>query len=680
MSYGPQPLPSPGNLRNENPNAPINKIADWNYYAAIMPFQEYWNQADLDKRFVVGDQKYLQQYGPEYEYQKFTLNFLLGQRNMVVGHQRRTRKASRIIPVEGSDDITASQLNKTMLYVYNKANMYNGISECFSDAVDVGLTLAHLYLDYSQDPISGDLMMENLGYSKFIMDPWWERLDLSDCNFIYTRRYLRKDQIIDRLPESEEKLAGLVGGFGYDTKFTFLPQQYQNYRRNLLPYDEYWYKSDREALFVIDLENYEAIEISKEEEASEEFHFFMRNYGNAKVIKNRVPTVQLAIMVSDRVMYEGKNPLGIDAYPFVPFIGYMNSLSINFAYKWQGIIRQARDTNYLYNHRTQLELDMLESMFNGENFEEGALIDPNDAFLRGPGKKRFFKKGRLQGGFIESPGSRIDPSNFQATQRLKEDMRLITGINEELLGASDTDVGIVQMLKQGAGLTSLQTLFDNLDLSQRILTNVGTLIVQKNYTYGKIARIIGEEPSFEFKSKIFSKYDTQIEDAQMTTTSQQLAAWQFIELKKLGFDIPADIIIEKMPLQDKEELVQRIQEQTKQQQEQLQMQAQLQIENQRIVNESMQAKSQADQALAVKRIAQMDAQRMLDLEKVAQAEAERSRAVLDKVKAAKELQDMDLNQLERLINILKTLNEDTVDESLETTKTKVQELPSTVGV
>jgi len=67
-----------------------------------------------------------------------------------------------------------------------------------------------------------------------------------------------------------------------------------------------------------------------------------------------------------------------------------------------------------------------------------------------------------------------------------EEINQIAGISEEMLGLSVNDKsGILTALKQTAGLSALQGLFDRLDYSQRLLGRLILKLVQGNFTPGK---------------------------------------------------------------------------------------------------------------------------------------------------------------------------------------------------
>ncbi len=435
----------------------------------------------------------------------------------------------------------------------------------------------------------------------------------------------------------------------FDTKFTFMPQQYNIRRKGFLAYDEYWYQSERMGTFLVDPETYESIEFEGTKDELSELKF---KFPQIVVVKEKVPTVHLAIIVNNVCMYNGPNPLGIDFYPFTPFVGYHDLANNNYSYRYQGIIRNIKDSQYLYNYRKQLELDLLAAQFSGVDVEEDALISDDDAFKVGPGKVRFLKKGRINA-VVDKPGAHIDPSNYQATQFLKEDIQTNAGVTPELLGqAEDSDVGITEQLRQGAALTTLQELFDNLDLSQRNAGRLHWALIQKNYTLGKIRKMIQEEPTNEFRDKSFQKYDAVVTDAPLTSTTKQLAFLQKYTMWKDGLPIPMDALLADLTIQDKDKMVKKMEEQQQQQAKQQEQMAKLQMENQQIVNESLQSKAMSDRALAEERIQKGHLEQFQIMTAHNKAEHEKASATLDTVKAAKELETVDVDNFEKIVRLI----------------------------
>jgi hypothetical protein len=639
-------------MQDGKPN--IVAEADQRYQSNLSAWQLFFWEQLIDRKVYLGDQRYLNLYsGLNYEHQKYIFNVSMPVVNMVCGRQRQHRKGTQMVPVQGSSDRTASQATKVIESAYYFDDTYNTISNCFKEAAGItGLSLMHSWIDYRRDPICGDLRTECFSADMVMMDAFWREMDLSDCQFVRTRKYLWKEQVKQMLPGREKDIDMLNDQAYFDTKFTFMPQQYNIRRKGFLAYDEYWYLTERMATFIVDPETYESTEVEFDKE---EMAQLKARWPNIVVVRERVPTVHLAIIVNNTCMYDGPNPLGIDFYPFTPFVGYHDLANNNYSFRYQGIIRNIRDPQYLYNYRKQLELDLLAAQFSGVDVEEDALIDDSDAFKVGPGKVRYFKKGRLQA-LMDKPGANINPANYQATQFLKDDIQSNAGVTPELLGqAEDSDVGITEKLRQGAALTTLQELFDNLDLSQRNAGRLHWAIIQKNYTLGKIRRIIQEEPTNEFRDKSFQKYDAVVKNAPLTDTSKELAFRQRYFLWKDGFPIPPEQVLQDLDIQDKDKLMEAIQKQQQAQQQQQEQMAQLQMQNQQIVNESLQSKAYSDRSLGEERQGKMRLEQVQIQTAHNKAEHEKAAATLDAVKAAKEVESMSVDDFVKVFTLIQNI-------------------------
>lgn len=632
----------------------IVKEANDRYQANLTPWQLFFWEQQIDRKVYLGDQRYLNLYsGLSYEHQKFVFNASMPVVNMVCGRQRQHRKATQIEPVHGASDRTASQATKAIQGAYYLDDTYNTISCCFKEAAGItGLSLMHSWIDYTHDPICGDLKTECYSADMIMMDAYWRNMDLSDCQFIRTRKYLHKNRVKQLLPGREHDIDMLNDNAYYDTKFTFMPQQYNIRRKGWLAYDEYWYQDERMGTFVVDPQTYESTEVDL---STDELAYLKSIYPEIVIVKQKVPTVHLAIIVNNTCFYDGPNPLQIDQYPFTPFVGYHDLSNNNYAFRYQGVIRNIRDSQYLLNYRKQLEMDLLAAQFSGVDVEEDALIDDEDAFKVGPGKVRFFKKGRLNA-VADKPGANINPANFQVTELLKQDIQSNAGVTPELLGQTeDNDVGITEKLRQDAGLTTLQELFDNLDLSQRNAGRLHWALIQKNYTEGKIRRMIQEQPTNEFRDRSFQKYDAVITQAPLTSTTKQLAFLQKYTLWKDGLPIPVDQLLADVTIQDKDKMVEAIQQQQQAEQQQAQQMAELQMQNQAIVNESLQSKAQSDRALAAERIQRGELEQYEIVTQYEKANHEKAMAVYNMAKAAKEVESMGVEDIVKVFTLIDNL-------------------------
>jgi hypothetical protein len=635
-------------------NVDLKRRMDNSYRQAIPLIQQFWNEADIDVRFNAGDQTLWNQiYGtlPLQNRRTFQFNRCRRITNMVSGYQRRNRKTTIVIPIENSGQETADDYTKLMEWAARQSNGYEILSDAFQGGACIsGFNLLSLWLDYRTDPVSGDPRVTNHYHNGAIVDPTFKCRRFSDANYIWTRKWMSKRQAAEIMPERKDEIMGLQTQGYRDDKFMFLPENYQSSIQNLVPYDEYWYLASRRADVIIDTETGEMSEWPKDgDEEGLNMYLYMHPQLRRKKIDK--PTIKLGITIAGKEFYDGPNPLGIDQYPFVGVYGYWEPEIPYFSLKMQGIIRGLRDAQFIYNRKMVIMNDILESQINsGMKFKESALKDPRDAFLSGQGRMLAIRDSAQMDDvqIIEPPG--IQASMMDLAKTLGEEISQISGVNEELLGSAiDDKSGILSMLRQGAGLTTLQVLFDQLDMSQKHMGDVWMEIMQKNFTHGKVKRILGKEPSHEFKSKAFRKYDCAVEEGVYTATQKQMQFQQLLQVRELGIPVPSKVLLDCLTIQNKKQLTDAIEQEEQAVAQQQQAQAQADAQQQQILSNSLNAKAESDKALAAERLSKIQTEQVLELEK---AQKDRADADLARIKAAKELESMNLEQIEKMLSIV----------------------------
>lgn len=631
----------------------IKQMMETAYAQSITINQSFWSEANIDTRFRAGDQTLWNDiYGnlPAFRRRVFNFNRIRRVCNMITGYQRRNRKSTVIIPIENSDEKTADQFTKVVHWAMEKDNVLSTLSEGFDGAVTTGMNLLSVWMDYRSDPVNGDIKVDNVSYNGYLIDPFFRKHDLSDCNYVWTRKWLTKTQIKSLLPERKTEIDSLFGRGNRDGKFQYMPESYGYSQGDLLTYDEYWYRDYRTQKLIVDVQTGETLEWKGTNEVLAEF---LKVNPTLTTVENTIQTCKLAIVVQGVVMYHGPNPLGIDPYPFVPVLGYYEPQMPEFPWRIQGVVRGLRDAQYLYNRRKVIELDILESQVNsGWKYKEDALVNPRDIFLQGQGRGIAVKSTAAMSDVerIEAPG--VPGSMIELSKILGEEISQISGVNEELLGsATDESAGILSMLRQGAGLTTLQVLFDQLDYSQKLLGKLFTDLIQSNFSPGKIQRIVNEKPALQFYSKAFGKYDAAVEEGLNTTTQKQLQFAQLLELRGLGIPVPTKVLLEASTLQNKQQLIEAITQEEQQSSQIQQQQLEIAMEGEKAKIQDLQSKAEANSGLGLERASRVQENRALAIERLAESEKDRQLGTLHYVKALKELETMDIGQIEQLLRL-----------------------------
>lgn len=630
------------------------------YNEAITINQSYWGEADIDNRYYMGDQTLWNDvYGnlPAAQKKQFHFNRIKPLINSIDGFQRRNRKSTIAVPVEQSDQQTADQFTKLMFNIYRTANINETVSEAFSQSLVSGLNLLHVWVDYRRDPVSGDIKVDNCAYNSFLMDPYWRKQDLSDCNAIWRRSFLTKLECLSMFPDKKEEILEISSmGYTKDGKFQFMPETYNYGLKNLLTYDEFYYRDFRTQKILIDTQTGETQEWKSDDK--ERLNEFLSFYPEIIVTETEIPTVRLAITIQGKTMYDGPCPIG-DCYPFVPIVSYYNPNMPYYPWRLQGVVRALRDPQFLYNRFVVTMADILESQVNsGWLFKENAVVNPEDLYFTGQGKNIAIKEEATLADVTKIPPGEISQSYMTLAQLFSDETTKVTGVNEELLGSAvDEKAGVLSMLRQGAGLTTLQRVFDQLDTSLKILGDIIINVIQDNFTPGKVKRMINEEPAAEFYNKNFSRYDAAVEEGFDTTTQKQLQFAQLIQLRSIGVPIPDESLIEAATIQDKNKLIELMQ-QNMQQQQQMQMATQqAQIQEAQARTQLAQARAIADEGLGIERMSRIQENQALAEERRAAAIKDEYSGLLDLIKSMKEIENIDIEQIEKLITMAHMVKE-----------------------
>src|SRR5574338_1083111 len=209
--------------------------------------------------------------------------------------------------------------------------------------------------------------------------------------------------------------------------------------------------------------------------------------------------------------------------------------------------------------RKVIELQIMQSQINaGWIYPVDAVVDQK-AFRQSSGGDAFLiplKSGRQASEIQRIEPSAIPQSLIEISKSLAEDITKISGVNEELLGsATDDKAGILSMLRQGAGLVTLQTIFDKLDYSQRLFGKIRLPAIRKNFSKGKIRNILGHDADPRFWSSHSQKYAIAVEEGNYSTTQRQMELQQLLHFKELGMGIADKSILRSAFITNKKQVI-----------------------------------------------------------------------------------------------------------------------------
>lgn len=629
------------------------------YNRAYMLLNTFYAEAYQDVGVYLGNQWTLEQmkYLNEERRNSFTFNKVRKKIDTVSGYQKAHANASTVVPFENSSEQTAEQLSELLRHVM-QPNGYRMISKAFHGALVSGMSWLSPWVDYRQDYVNGRINFHLDNWNDVIFDPFTTRLDLEDCTFVARRKYLSKDVIKSMVPGCEKEINAM--GYGNrDEKFTYEPYARQWGLQELLAYNEYWKQRYKKGWLLVDKTTGEQKPWKGDQKRLKVMQQF---FPNLAVIEGYYKTIEYNIIVENRLLYSGEDPWGIGEYPFVPFFAVFNPSYDLFQWKIQSLVRLIRDPQTEYNMRKSKLLDIVDSQIgSGWKAKSGAVSNPKSLFQSGQGKVVFFNPGFELGDAERIEAPTIPESLFALQDSFDKDMDDMVDIAQLATDIPDRMSGALFQMQQSTAMLGLGPIFDNLRESQYLLSKKVLKMIQQ-YTPEKVKRIIKQEPTAEFYSGTFLEYDVDIVAALMTDTQRQMAFLQAWSMHAGGVEVPKKVLWGLTPFPISKELRQEIEQES----EQAKQAQQQDVEDKQQVNQFLQAKAFGDVALGEERLSRIKYDAALSEERLAAAQEERARSVLDIVRASKELQELDIGNAGKILEIIRAVEEEQRMKSAET--------------
>lgn len=549
-------------------------VRQWldNLYSKFQPIEQArWNQSNIDTLFYAGAQTYINRYfgfNQSTPAQNFYFNLLQQPVNMVTGYQRQHRKAFTYIPTEGADPQTADQYTKLMTHVANKEGIHEQFSRACEQAAITGMVLLQPYLDFTdEDQAQGQMKVKLWEYNSFLVDPYFrDPYTMSDAQFVWCQEYISKKEAEDRFPEQRDRIVPMAGTPQRYGSFYFLPENYNMARNDLMVLSYVWYKWKRKKKRLYSRSRNQFFDFAGGEENLEQILY---NIPDMEEVTVEVPTWKLAVVLNDQLMFQGDNPLGFDGCPFVPvFWNYEPHINY-YDLRCRGLVRTMRDPNYLMNRQIIISHDQKEATINaGYKRKVGAVANEDNLKKTGQGWDVIINEGYEMTDFEKIIPNAVPESDFALADRMRSLIFGTSGIDLENWSAQNDKQAssLTTMIKQAANLMVLQKYFDQWDSSLKVLGERCLQIALNNWNAEKVKLLIGEEPSSFFYSKIFSRSQVLVEEADLTPTQMARQAQDMLEINQMfGREVfPASMIVPKLNITGKAEIIEYLQQQEQQ--------------------------------------------------------------------------------------------------------------------
>jgi len=562
---------------NNNLEPSSGNVRQWldNLYSKFQPIEQArWAQSNVDTNFYAGNQNFVNKhfnFGPKTSYQQYYFNLVQQPINMITGYERQHRKNFTYIPTEGSDPQTTDQYTKVITHEANRGCIHDLKSKAKELAAVAGMCLVQPYLDFTSpdgDQAQGELKVKIWEYNSFLVDPYFRSPDMSDAQFVWCQEYISKKEAEDRFPDKVNAIVPMAGTPQRYGSFYFLPENYNMARNDLMVLSYVWYKWKRKKKRLYSRSRNQFFDFSGGEENLEQILY---SIPDLEAVTVDSPCWKLAVVLNDQLMFQGDNPLGFDSCPFIPYFWNYEPHINHYDLRVRSLIRTMRDPQFLFNHKIINNNDIQAATINaGWKRKIGAVANEDNLKKTGQGWDVIINDGYEMTDVEKIIPSAVPESDLALAQQMSDLIFQTSGINlENWSGQNDKQISsLTMMLKQAANLMVFQKYFDQWDFSDKLLGERLLQIVQNNWNAEKVKLLIGEEPSPYFYSKIFSKFQVLVEESDLTPTQQNLQAQQMMDMNQaFGREVfPPSMIIPKLNITGKGEIVPYLQQQEQQQQ------------------------------------------------------------------------------------------------------------------
>ena len=559
---------------------------------------------------------------------------------MITGYERQHRKNFSYVPTEGADPKTTDQYTKLITTVANKGSIHEQKSKAKELSAISGMVLLQPYLDYQgDDQAQGEIKLKVWEYNSFLVDPYFRSPDMSDAQFIWCQEYISKKEAESRFPDKISQIMPMAGTPQRYGSFYFLPENYNMARNDLMVLSYVWYKWKKKKKRLYSHKRNQFFDFAGGEEQLDQILYAIDDLEPVTV---EVPCWKLAVVLNEQLMFQGDNPLGFDGCPFVPYYWNYEPHINYYDLRVRSLVRTMRDPQFLYNYKVITNNDITAATINaGWKRKIGAVANEDNLKKTGQGWDIIVNDGYEMSDVEKIVPSGVPESDLALAQQMADLIYQTSGINlENWSGQQDKQISsLTMLLKQAANLMVFQKYFDQWDYSDKLLGNLLLQITLNNWNAAKVSLYIGEEPTPHFYSKIFAKYQVIVEESDLTPTQQNLQAQQMMDINQtFGREVfPPSMVIPKLNITGKGEIIPYLQQQEQQAAQFQQAQSEVQHAFEHAKLQELTSKAVSNIAMARERHGRAEANIGLFEERLSEITRNRALAEKDKMAALAQL-------------------------------------------
>lgn len=528
--------------------------------------------------------------------------------NQVSGYFGQNMTEPNYLPRANGDDEVCNIAKGVNKYVYDKAMFSRHKKKVGRDRLICGKGYYWVYYNFDYEVMDGMIKMERRSPFEVFVDPESVHEDLSDAEFCGLFSWESPAELEQIYPESKAEIAMFTHKFDDDEVASDTvggePVWYSKKLKKVRVV-QYWYK-ERSYRNVYQVDGQPGMQDESEELKA------MANLKVPGIKKHRIPSCDYKFMTFvDNVLLEGNDsPYKHKRFPLVQeFCYYTGERDENDStLEPAGLIRDIKPVQRELNKHRSQRMHIVNTQANGIWLVYGTSTPEFDTQLKQygttPGAVMKVPPGVTKVERVMPDG--ISTANVEMEKVAGEDFYTISGINPETMGNADAPSqmsGVAIDRRQKASFTQVSDIADEANYSERLIQDLlwgdkgRPGLIPQYFTEEMVMRIVGDDGEHKFiqlangqqqakneqpqidpatgqpqvdeqgqtiKKVLYdlSKFEFDIVVVPMQNTPTLMAAnlEQLISAKQAGVDVPGEMILECIPIGNKQELKKKIQE------------------------------------------------------------------------------------------------------------------------
>jgi hypothetical protein len=534
-----------------------------------------WEQEDLDKLSA--------QRRPA-----LTINKIISTVSTILGEQIYNRNEVLFRPSTGATSDTADALTKVWMQIAKDNQLPWVRSEVFADGIIRSRGFYDMRLEFDE-AMQGTIKINQLNSKNVIIDPDAEQYDPDTWNDVHITKWLTPDDIemlynkadadylrannssmfpysYDSIDYTRDRFNGtsMEGYYGQDTTTELL--------RNIRVIERQFRQLDAQKHFV-DTKTGDMRPVPDTWDRDRIAMLLERANGSVNVIKKLTKRIRWRVTADTVVLHDDWSPYKhFTVVPYFPHFRHGRTL---------GVVEHLLGSQELLNKVSSQELHVVNTTANsGWKVKAGSLINMSVEELEQSGSQTGLVMELQEVGDAEKIQPSQTPTGLDRISFKAEDhIKTISNVTDSMSGNDREDVAAKAIAyKTQRGSVNMTKMMDNLERTDFILARNALDIIQEHYSEERIVHITNNDLTQEAETITINEYDLEtgeimndltvgtysiiITSAPYRASMEDSQFEQAISLRELGIQIPDSVLIENSRLQNRADIIKKIDEQT----------------------------------------------------------------------------------------------------------------------